>query len=708
MRRSALFLGLLMIPVLVFMGIPDLYAQVPFNVKETSHPHEGDPNDYWCFDCHYFENNPTNEKWVKTEIQLLPWHLAYYDPGDPNTVTVYYPYGTDPELVTDTCPTDCGPCQVCHTQTQIDGLPVWRNNGTGKDHGGLNFGTACLSCHLHWDDRYMFYPAGGGTGPSHDLHLRDAIKGPKKWNGSEYVNIECVDCHGTYMPRFADDQDLAGTTVCNPCHSKLGAFDGVGEPCRYEGDPGYPACQSDPEYDNWVAYGAKQNWVSNTCCPDEEDSEVYNAIGTGLKIGKKDWCLGCHDRHKGTSQIAGVYAPAVGGDNVRYGFRVSGHGRPGIDRECEECHNLTLKHIDGLQRTYSASSAPNNYKVGYRLMIGMIVPRTSETDTNDNGAFDLCTDSCHDYDKLTGPASGFRGAFISNRCGLMHSYHEYHFDTQHPQVCGDSDFDGTPDSHQTCILCHNVHGSPMDSDPNSPCDAGDPNSPCAPNPVMIRHGELISTPGTTDKVPAFDFKYYDGDCNTDTPPGGAPGTGIVGALTTDFDDSRWGTIVCGGTAVDFLDYNKVCFGCHTYYQLGPIQYHRGPTLTVDSVWTADPNTDQPLDAFSPTAAVRYKARFTVAGPPSSCFVRTYQARAQNNIGPSWLTKLPLYESNVSPGTYVWAADHVSPLAWDKDIPSTATLGTDAAKVVIPLLMVDHYGGTLLDYDSGAYLFDIIP
>jgi len=106
-----------------------------------------------------------------------------------------------------------------------------------------------------------------------------------------------------------------------------------------------------------------------------------------------------------------------------------------------------------------------------------------------------------------------------------------------------------------------------------------------PNPVMIRHGELISTPGTTDKVPSFDFKYYRGDCNTQTPPDGSPGfpsgppgTGIVGSQTTDYDESRWGTMVCGGTGADFLEYNKVCFGCHAYYQMGPIQYYREPLV----------------------------------------------------------------------------------------------------------------------------------
>ena len=51
----------------------------------------------------------------------------------------------------------------------------------------------------------------------------------------------------------------------------------------------------------------------------------------------------------------------------------------------------------------------------------------------------------------------------------------------------DSDWNGVADSAESCIACHNVHGPA--------------------NQAMIRHGELISTPGTTDKVPALNFAY---------------------------------------------------------------------------------------------------------------------------------------------------------------------------------------------------------
>jgi len=59
----------------------------------------------------------------------------------------------------------------------------------------------------------------------------------------------------------------------------------------------------------------------------------------------------------------------------------------------------------------------------------------------------------------------------------------------------DSDWDGAPDSPQSCTGCHNIHGSP--------------------SPAMIRHGELISTPGTVDKSPMLNLQYINIDGNPD-------------------------------------------------------------------------------------------------------------------------------------------------------------------------------------------------
>ncbi|MDH4139888.1 MAG: Ig-like domain-containing protein, partial [Coriobacteriia bacterium] len=61
----------------------------------------------------------------------------------------------------------------------------------------------------------------------------------------------------------------------------------------------------------------------------------------------------------------------------------------------------------------------------------------------------------------------------------------------------DSDWDGIGvpdtwggDSTTSCPACHNVHGSQ--------------------SPAMVRRGELISTPGTTDKVPSLGLRYWPG------------------------------------------------------------------------------------------------------------------------------------------------------------------------------------------------------
>ena len=61
------------------------------------------------------------------------------------------------------------------------------------------------------------------------------------------------------------------------------------------------------------------------------------------------------------------------------------------------------------------------------------------------------------------------------------------------------------DSRTACTSCHNVHGSSTGA--------------------MIRYGELISTPGTTDKVPALDFTYL-GD-----PPAGPEATATFTAMS---------------------------------------------------------------------------------------------------------------------------------------------------------------------------------
>ena len=538
---------------------------------------------------------------------------------------------------------------------------------------------------------------------SHFAHL-GSERGPRLPQGKS----GCLTCHAPGIeqcktesnplgaPVFADGTPevprfLADTTVCDPCHSKDGNYDGV--------------------------VMAKANW----------DDGVYNKAGDALVV--EDWCAGCHDDAPCT--IYGVSAPNVMGDSGQnYGYEISGHGRPSAEPEfpdglkCEHCHDLTLRHFDAEPRTYMAWRG--NYKEGYRLKKNMIVPRPGAE--IEDGTFELCT-SCHDYTVLTS-TTNFRSVPMESTNPCSHpginerNWHNYHLAEGTTYRCGDSDFDGEVDSFTTCILCHNVHGSPMDfgastniqvddfnaytdhtsirgtwvrgkdayppylapsygpdgsncmamkvSWPLDPADLGyewraiapidltlmdyisfyvkvndvskiqsikvvlrrnqdgiwtgdsystsqlglqsgvwklvsfpkeffdlgsgevngvalvavenDPGQSYAtwvlfddlrfvlsgtadyhPNPVMIRHGELISTRGTTDKVPAFDFKWYGGDC---TEPG---------QPTVSVEASRWGRMMAGSSNQD-LQINHVCGGCHNVarpgLEYGEIQYYR--------------------------------------------------------------------------------------------------------------------------------------
>jgi hypothetical protein len=369
-----------------------------------------------------------------------------------------------------------------------------RNDGTGAP--GHHTAQDCRPCHLHENDFLGSFPGA----QSHETHLTQY--GDPKGPGMVSCDWEEGGCHtpGDFS-KFGPSpgQFLNDTDVCNPCHSPDGVYDGVNDP----------------------AIGAKPNWQDG----------VYEETGDALKSGKEDWCAGCHD--DGIAVINGVSAPNVMGDNVTYGYNASGHGRQAFGGiECVDCHDLIGVHVDGNARTYSA--AMDNYRLGYRLNEDLTVPRNGEDYPQ---AFRLCT-NCHLYSQIIGPDSNFR----DDVKGFQ--YHEKHLEDWPTEIASDSDFDGTGcstgtcrDSAITCIICHNVHGSLT--------------------PAMIRHGELISTPGTTDKVPALDFQWYKAD--------GSTPTSLI-------NESRFGSLVCGG--LPDVSVNHVCAGCHV---TGRLYYYRTPT-----------------------------------------------------------------------------------------------------------------------------------
>ncbi|MEJ2202089.1 MAG: hypothetical protein P8X63_13900, partial [Desulfuromonadaceae bacterium] len=249
------------------------------------------------------------------------------------------------------------------------------------------------------------------------------------------------------------------------------------------------------------------------------DSGAYDGSESATLIaGKEKWCVSCHD--EAPSVIGGIAAPNIAGDEdggtsygTGWGYYKTGHGlqngiypastAPAAQVECSGCHDYALAHIDGEQRTYAAAS--DNYQLGYRLKYAMDIPRSGQA-TDD---FQLCF-SCHD----SGPYLTEADYRTNFRSSTPRNSHWYHLLSMRPASDWDSDWDGIGDSLTSCTACHNVHGSP--------------------SPRMVRHGELISTVGTTDKVPAIDFKYTPSNSSPTLPEssGGttrfiAPGPGTI-------------------------------------------------------------------------------------------------------------------------------------------------------------------------------------
>ena len=213
----------------------------------------------------------------------------------------------------------------------------------------------------------------------------------------------------------------------------------------------------------------------------------------------------------------GVYAPNVIGDNSTYGFYVTGH-----KINCLSCHDANKNHLDHNSRTYEVSEVEadpnvigivvNPYCSSYRLKVidgqpSMNVPRPGGNPIVNWQDFALCF-NCHNRDEVLGvdttdvSHTNFWDEYPTwypVDCGLVSPTNSHYAHLAfNEDFCGgfqntihfDSDWDGVTyaDSAESCITCHNVHGSPTGP--------------------MIRHGELISSYGKTDKVPALDFAYY--------------------------------------------------------------------------------------------------------------------------------------------------------------------------------------------------------
>ena len=234
--------------------------------------------------------------------------------------------------------------------------------------------------------------------------------------------------------------------------------------------------------------------------------------------------------------------------DLRYGYLTTGH-----KISCDNCHDTASIHIDGVAQSYHASL--NNYTAGYRLLdvaVGsqvvpaLEIPRTGcnsgEYPRTDND-FALCF-TCHDKDAVLGDAYGaggfrqyplrtlFRNDDHRDTSGYVSNEHLRHLRGR--GYCGnnqdwDSDWDGSPDSPQSCTACHNVHGSP--------------------NPAMTRHGELASTPGTADKVPMINLQYLNA-------------AGVIDADLRNAGESIGAQLQFFGAGAGTVAKNNTCNMCH--------------------------------------------------------------------------------------------------------------------------------------------------
>jgi hypothetical protein len=457
-----------------------------------------------------------------------------------------------------------GICEVCHTETLY-----WRNDGSGAPHyDGPGERDQCLDCHEHTSEFLGEMPDDA----AHNTHTQGLPRGPDP--------MQCEECHqyGETVVEMADAE------ACDSCHSPGGAFDGVD--------------------DENAVIGVKYNWPDvQPDVPASLDSLIYEADGTALKLGKQDWCAGCHD--DGSAVVKGVAAPNVMGDNAIYGFKVSAHDRPSADLTCLGCHNPVRLHIDGEPRTYSALD--NNYKTAYRLNARLDVPRL----VNDEKQFKLCV-QCHNGSGLAPDPLETTSNFRYDRT-LVKYLHMVHVGPGFPTFQHwDSDLDGFFDSAMSCPTCHNVHGSPMDV-----------GGTLEPNRVMIRHGEL------TGLGSAFDFHWY-----TETYAGGQP--------TSVREDSRSAWMFVGSES----SYeNCHALGCHS-----PVEtYNRTPAaagsaVVIKDVYTCNDN-GEPQTVFDPKEPIQFHILYDVQGDPGTqykvkafikAFGKTYEKKALQYPGTDYL------------------------------------------------------------------------
>jgi hypothetical protein len=528
---------------------------------------------------------------------------------------------------------------------------------TTNHHDGEN----CTGCHPHFlDDINNYFEPRFPGNQSHYTHFTDP-KGPKLGDSN------CTYCHysNSVLDLFKDGKPLSETEVCDTCHGKGGDYE----------LNGYGSIAD-----------AKANWEVGIYEPPLASGDWPSK----LREGQEFWCLNCHDNSPAvidtpsTPNTDPVTAPNVAGDSTKnYSYFSSGHGHASPPVSCSGvpgvngCHYTLFPHIDGKARTYVASS--DNYQSGYRLSANMSIPRNTELGS---GAFELCV-SCHSWTKLISDVSNFRDINTGKQLHDLHLgtgsivFNSWDSDWDSSDYDEDCFYGTCGDSKVSCTACHNVHGSPMYG------GAGG----LVPCPPMIRHGELISSPGTNNKVPAFSFRWLDEH----------------GVETADFNNSLYGYMICGGP--DDISLNHVCWGCHETQNL---QYKRVPetaeAVTIHEVKTTDTDgnpyptcTGTDNNTFHKGAPIRYHVSFTITGPAASYYV-VARGTVQKAIGTGPQQTFQAAQTLTPGNTYHWC--------WDKQLPSSVNTPLDV-KVTFEVGMFDTPGGTLKQLDLKGHLFNIV-